>query len=60
MTQDESTLQVHRRMTKAELMLVRDALWKASNCVEFAGQNETEKKVDDAIDLVNKHINRCK
>ena len=58
MTQDELTLQVHRRMTKAELMLVRDALWKASNCVEFAGQNE--KKVDDAIDLVNKHINRCK
>jgi len=47
-------------MTKAELMLVRDALWKASNCVEFSGQTETEKQVDDAIDLVNKQINRCK
>ena len=47
-------------MTKAELMLVRDTLWKASNCVEFAGEIETEKKVDDAIDLVNKQINRSK
>jgi len=47
-------------MTKAELMLVRDALLQANNCVEFAGQTETEKQVDDAIDLVNKQINRSK
>jgi len=47
-------------MTKAELMLVRDTLWKASNCVEFAGDIDLVNKIDDAIDLVNKQINRSK
>jgi len=52
--------QPRERMTKAELMLVEDALLKASNCVEFAGDIETEKRIDIALDLINKQINRCK